>query len=303
MSEPRREPARRAEGRSNAADMYLYECDVPENLPEMKLAAYLSKAFPLLTQNTLRDALKKKDVKVDNTRQGADTMAVRGTHVRLYTMQKAELPIVFENDDVIVINKPAGISTCEDSWGGMTAENVLQNVMGKGSGVKAVHRLDNQTSGLVMFAKNETAAMLLEDEFRDRDNILKEYICDVKGQMRPESAVKEAYLIKDAVHAKVRVISHNTPGAKKIITEYQALSCEDGISRLRVTLHTGRTHQIRAHMASLGHPLVGDDLYGDRMANRRLGTLLHLCAEHLCFSEQISVESLRGVELRINVPF
>ena len=122
--------------------------------------------------------------------------------------------------------------------------------------------------------------------------------------MRPKEAVKEAFLIKDAKLAKVRVVTHETPGTQPIATQYETLSYDGTVSRLRVTLLTGRTHQIRAHMSFLAHPLLGDDKYGDRNLNKRLKVNgLKLCACELTFHIGGCLSYLDGRTFTIRPPF
>ena len=132
----------------------------------------------------------------------------------------------------------------------------------------------------------------------------KRYECLVRGEMRPPAATREAYLIKDAGNAKVRVITHGTPGALPIATQYETISFDGTISRLRVTLLTGRTHQIRAHMSFLSHPLLGDDKYGDRALNKRLkASSLKLCACELVLHPGGKLSYLDGKMFSIPAPF
>jgi len=166
----------------------------------------------------------------------------------------------------------------------------------------ACHRLDNQTCGLVLFAKHEQAAEILTDVFRDR-TLDKRYVCLVRGMMKPPAATCRAYLIKDSEAARVRVLDHSANGAKPIITEYETI--ESGpVSRLRIHLVTGRTHQIRAHMAALGHPLLGDDVYGDRAFNRANHCRrLMLCAVSLTLDTNGRLPQLDGKTFSIKEPF
>ena len=131
----------------------------------------------------------------------------------------------------------------------------------------------------------------------------KRYICLVRGMMKPPAATCKAYLLKDAQAARVTILDHPVPGAKSISTAYETL--ESGpISRLRVHLLTGRTHQIRAHLAALGHPLLGDDVYGDRAFNRlNHARRLMLCAASLTLETGGQLPQLDGRTFTIDCPF
>ena len=132
----------------------------------------------------------------------------------------------------------------------------------------------------------------------------KRYICLVRGMMKPPAATCKAYLLKDAKAARVSIHDDAVRGARPIITEYETL--ESGpISRLLVHLVTGRTHQIRAHMAALGHPLLGDDVYGDRAFNRqqKVQGRLCLCAARLTIQTGGELPQLDGRTFTIECPF
>ena len=121
--------------------------------------------------------------------------------------------------------------------------------------------------------------------------------------MKPPQAVCKAWLIKDARKARVRITDHPEPDAKPIVTGYETLE-SGSVSRLRVHLMTGRTHQIRAHLAALGHPILGDDLYGDRDFNRReKARSLKLCAVSLKFDTKGRLPQLDGKEFSVIPPF
>ena len=139
--------------------------------------------------------------------------------------------------------------------------------------------------------------------FRDR-KLTKVYQCLVRGEMRPRAAVREAYLIKDAERARVRIVTHDTPGALPIATQYETMDFDGALSRLRVTLLTGRTHQIRAHMSFLAHPILGDDKYGDRALNRRMKVRdLKLCATELILHPGGELSYLDGMRFSVEPPF
>ena len=138
--------------------------------------------------------------------------------------------------------------------------------------------------------------------FRER-TLDKRYTCLVRGIMKPPEATCRAWLRKDAEAARVWIQDAPGEGARPIVTAYETL--ESGpVSRLRVHLITGRTHQIRAHMAALGHPLLGDDLYGDRAFNRQhRARRLMLCATSLTLDTQGELPQLDGRRFEVKCPF
>ena len=215
--------------------------------------------------------------------------------------------VVYEDDDVLLVNKRAGVSVEPDEKGGVTlTELALKHVRQKNPDAwppKACHRLDNQTCGLLLFAKNAHAEAILTRAFKER-TMDKRYICLVRGMMKPPAATCRAYLVKDAKAARVTIHDDAVKGARPIITEYETLEAGP-ISRLLVHLVTGRTHQIRAHMAALGHPLLGDDVYGDRAFNRqqKVQGRLCLCAARLTLDTGGELPQLDGRTFEIKCPF
>jgi len=241
----------------------------------------------------LREAFQKKDVKVDGKRVGMDAMLVPGSEVRIYTRdlvpKVVKIPILHEDEHLLVAVKPAGISCEADAKGGRTLPEILYAQMKHEKPDAAVpllcHRLDNPTAGLIVLAKSEDVQAELQDAFRSH-RIHKEYTCLVRGTPEPSHALLQHWLYKDAQNARVRVVPQERRGAKSIATEYFVLQSGE-CARLRILLHTGRTHQIRAHMAFIGHPLLGDDQYGDRDFNRlHKCRKLMLCATRLSFDLQ-----------------
>lgn len=190
--------------------------------------------------------------------------------------------LAYADENLLAVDKPAGLATAEaDAPGGDTLEGRLRALYGQ---VFPLHRLDVNTTGLVLFARTPQAQALLLEAFAKRQ-VRKTYHCVARGGPAPPEALRAAYLEKDPLAARVRVSDGPAPGAKRIETAYRMLASKPGESLLAVDLRTGRTHQIRAHLAHLGHPLLGDDKYGDRAWNRaRKVSLPRLCAVEIAFS-------------------
>ena len=195
-------------------------------------------------------------------------------------------PILFEDDDVIVIEKPAGLLATHTKLVGrlaresqLTAENLLNDYVRKGQAkskkrVWLVHRLDRETSGVMMFAKSEEVA----EKFRaDWANLTeKTYRARVGGLLEEESGTFESYLLEDADGYRVRSVAaqdtRRAPRAartpKLARTEWRRLSMTDGTTLVEVKLKTGRKNQIRVHFSEAGHPVIGDEKYGGERASR-----------------------------------
>ena len=289
--------------------MSALEISIPNDAAPMRLDKYLQKALPGLPSWAVREAFSRKDVKMDGRRAKAEDMILPGVIVKVYGVEEEaglKLNVVYEDEQILLVNKPAGISIQADPGGGRTMEDLalyhVRSDTANGSPPKACHRLDNQTSGLLLLAKNDRALMILTSAFKDR-SMKKTYICLVKGMPRPETAVLHAYLVKDEQAARVRVLDYPASGALPISTGYRVVEKGD-VSRLEVDLITGRTHQIRAHLAHIGHPILGDDAYGDRAFNREQNARrLMLCAASITLSAKDELIYLDGRTFSVLPPF
>jgi len=267
--------------------MELHTFVIPSSTEKTRLITFAKRMLPQLPEYALREAFQKRDVKVNGQRVGLDAMVVPGAEVKIYTREcqpkQPLIKVMYEDENILLVFKPAGISCEPDAKGGKTLPQLLllQNPEWKCEPLLC-HRLDNPTEGLIVLAKTLKAQTVLQEAFRNR-LIHKEYTCVVLGTPVPPHAVLEHFLIKDAKHARVRITPHESRDAKRIVTEYSVIQRGE-CARLQIRLHTGRTHQIRAHMAFVGHPLLGDDQYGDREANKHYkARRLMLCSTRLSF--------------------
>ena len=202
-------------------------------------------------------------------------------------MRRPPVPILYEDRELVVIDKPAGLLTTHTRLPGrvaresqMTAENMLNDWVRKGQAksrlrVWLVHRLDRETSGVMMFAKSERLA----EAIRNNWNALteKRYLARVEGRLESRSGVFESYLRDDPRTMKVSSVADSSLG-KKARTEWQVVSASNDETLVAVELKSGRKNQIRVHLSEAGHPLVGDVKYGGKKASR-----LYLHAEELVF--------------------
>ncbi len=233
--------------------------------------------------------LKNKDIKINGKRVGADISVREGDVVEYYlTPKQAEKPAfypVFEDENILVVDKESGVN----------AEAVFAALARAGE-VYFIHRLDRNTRGLMIFAKNQESERTLLSAFKNRQ-VEKRYHALCLGRPSKENAVLTAYLKKNAEKALVAVYASPVSDGEKIITEYRTVESRGELTKLEVTLHTGKTHQIRAHLAHIGNPVVGDMKYGDTARNKALGaTRQVLVAKYLSLRCEGKLGYLKGVE-------
>jgi len=282
---------------------------VPPESSGTRAGEFLRRVLPSMTESALRRCFDARDVRVNGKRIRKDCPLSGGDEICVYLPDGAdtrELNVVYEDGDVLLVSKLPGISVVSDHADERTLTVLCREyVREKDPEAFApvpCHRLDNQTGGLCLFARNDHALSVLLDVFRHR-TLDKRYVCLVRGMMKPPAAVCHAFLLKDSDRGRVRILTSPQPGAVPIVTEYETL--ESGpVSRLLIHLITGRTHQIRAHLSALGHPLLGDDVYGDRALNRSLKVRsLRLWAVSLTLDTGGRLPQLDGRVFRSEPPF
>ena len=193
--------------------------------------------------------------------------------VEVYYTVKAEsfYEEVYKDENVLVVNKKQGV----------TSESLFEQVKKNYESAGFIHRLDRNTFGLMIFSLNERAEEELLKGFKER-TFIKEYTAEVIGFPKKERDVIEGYLIKDEKTSTVKIEDHPFRGAVYIKTGYEVVEKKEKTSILKVTLYTGKTHQIRAHLAHIGHPIVGDGKYGEEKTNREFKkNKQQLCASKL----------------------
>ena len=279
---------------------------VPAGVGPTPLEKYLRRAWPLMPGRVLRDALKKRDVKLNGARVGADAAVKGGDELALYIPDSWLAPepeVLFSDDRLIVAVKPQGLPVDADR-DGVGADTLLTRLQGRWPGARLCHRLDAQTGGIVLAAADEAVWQQAFEAFRDHRGVTKRYAALAFGRFERPEGTLSAWLVKDARRGDVRVLHRDAPGAKPITTRYRAgEEVAPGLYRVALEPVTGRTHQLRAHMADFGHPLLGDDHYGDRAANRRFpGAKLCLWHEALYVSGDSPLVDYRGRRFEAPAP-
>lgn len=228
----------------------------------------IQKAFPKLNYVTISRVLRKKDIKINGKRVNSDVVINKGDNVQVYIDFDKEdnVEIIYQDSNVVVVNKPYGIEVVDEN---KREKDLTQQVsLQTQTNVFPCHRLDVNTEGVIIFAKTQKAYDIITQAFKNH-KVTKIYNAWVQGKMEKKQDTLKAYLVKDEKSARVFVYDKSSTNAKEIITKYRVLKEFASTSLLEITLETGRTHQIRAHLSHIGHPVVGDDKYGNRELNKK----------------------------------
>lgn len=298
----------------------MREFIVPAEYDGKKLNNILLKEFNGLTINNLYKALRKKDIRINDKRINSNETVFMGDVIKVFIsdeflfgdgnnkekdFKNISLEIVYEDDYIVIINKPIGFE--------VVGSNSITEILSKQINKKVFpcHRLDRNTMGLTIFAKDKETLEFFEKKFINQE-IEKHYIAKVVGLFYSKSKVLEAYLLKDSKNSIVYISDTPKNGYVPIRTEYTVIeeNKKDNYSILDIILHTGRTHQIRAHLAHINHPIIGDGKYGINDINKKFKQKTQLlCSNKLIFNfkdmdNYKKYDYLNGKEIEISkLPF
>lgn len=301
---------------------------VTKNDAGQRLDKFLTKTYRNLPMSLLYKAVRKKDIRLNGKRCEASSRLSEGDSVYLFLPDDAleiapptyefmhasrQLDIVYEDEHVLLLNKKAGLLVHPDDreFADTLIFRVQRYLYEKGEYDPAdeqsfapalVNRIDRNTSGIVIAAKTAAALRILNQKLKDRE-IEKYYLCIVHGKMPKAEDTLEAFLEKNESQNRVYISDTQKQGARTIRTRYRVLEERNGFSLLEIHLLTGRTHQIRAHLASIGHPLLGDGKYGTNALNKGTGfNKQALCSYRLQFafdSDAAELNYLNGKEFTL----
>lgn len=307
----------------------MHELKIGKNDAGQRLDKFLTKTLDLPT-SLLYKSIRLKKIKVNRKRAENNTLLLEGDTVQCFLAEEffekktsknsfesitPHLDIIYEDENIMLLNKRPGVSVHEDENG--STNTLITHIQAylyqcgeyrpddeQSFAPALCNRIDRNTGGIVIAAKNAEALRVMNEKIKNRE-IDKFYLAAVHGIPTPKSATLKGYLLKDDKKNIVKVYDKNPPrAAKEIITKYEVVAKKGDTALIEVELLTGRTHQIRAHMAHIGHPLIGDGKYGVNKNDRAKGYKYQaLYSYRLRFSfdksKETALDYLSGKEFKI----
>ena len=298
-----------------------------------RLTRFLQKAMPSASVGHIRKFLRLGRVRVNGKRAGEDTVLAEGAVGEMYVEDaffeepqreepfyskiRPKLTILYEDEHIMLLDKRAGLICHPDE--GEKVHTLLTYAQAylyqKGAwnpktdfAPALCNRIDRFTAGIVILAKTQEALRAMDAKIKTHE-VQKYYLCAVHGKMKYKDGTLRHFLMKKPEQKKVTVLRKNEPGSKEAITYYQAIDENNGLTLCECLLGTGRTHQIRAQFAAIGHPLLGDNQYGNAKQNEKYGRMngQALCAYRLIFDfegDAGCLAGLNGLTVQVkDVPF
>ncbi len=266
----------------------MKEIKISNNEEGQRLDRFLKKYLNKANQSFIQKMIRKKNIELNNLKAEPEAILKKDDLVQLYlsdeTIEKfrekkslkqtdIHFKVIYEDDNILIVNKPIGLSTQPDET---SARNLVDEIKmyldAKEENISftfkpaVCNRLDKNTSGLVIAAKNYDALKQTNKAIRER-NIKKLYMAKVHGIIKKDLELKD-YLIKNENKNMVKIVKENAENAKEVITYAHPLKTEGSYTWLEIEIETGRAHQIRAHLASIGNPVAGDKKYGIKDSER-----------------------------------
>ena len=214
-----------------------------------------------ITYNQVKTLLKNKDIKINGERVKEDCIVNQGDEIIAYIVKKEKsIKTLYQDDNIVALYKNKGIASPDFA-------NKVQHLY---PNAKLMHRLDTNTDGILLFSLNNLAYNEIYQAFKNR-TLIKKYHALVYGRPPIKNEILTAYYKKDKINSRAIISDQEKKDTIKIITEYtiKKYNSQENTTLLDVTLHTGKTHQIRAHLSHIGLPIIGDGKYGNEQINRK----------------------------------